>query len=135
MFSLAKGKLIRLNSDDTDGEFYRTKSSKLTIGTSLASDCPVGDPSADPTAHLAYEICTDEFGRVSTAVFSVCEHDHLRMIFGRLTVNAPVTAQIIHCVNVRRHFVYATQNQFSVFPFRSIFIINVAHSCWSMASK
>lgn len=67
MFSLANGKLIRINSDGSDGEPIQTKNPSLTIGTSMLSDCCVSDTTTDPTTHLAYEISKDELGRVSTA--------------------------------------------------------------------
>lgn len=66
MFSLAKGKLIRVNSDGSDGKPFQTKNSTFTIGTSPFSDCCVSDSSSDAATHLAFEISRDDLGRVST---------------------------------------------------------------------
>lgn len=66
MFSLAKGKLIRVNSDGSDGELFQTKNSTFTIGTSPFSNCCVSDSST----HLAFEISKDDLGRVSTIAFA-----------------------------------------------------------------
>lgn len=70
MFSLANGKLIRINSDGSEAEPIQTKNSSLSIGTSVLSDCCISNSTLDPTTTLAYEISTDNFGRVSTVYSS-----------------------------------------------------------------
>lgn len=70
MFSLAKGKLFRVNSDGSDGELFQTKNTTFTIGTSPFSDCCVSDATSDAATHLAFEISRDDLGRVSTNAFA-----------------------------------------------------------------
>lgn len=65
MFSLEKGKLVRLNSDGSNGEVVvQTKRPTITFGTSVLCDYIIEN--ADKKyPELSYEIATDNYGRVS----------------------------------------------------------------------
>lgn len=73
MFSLRNAQLIRLNSDGSDAEAFRTKRPSITFGTSVLCDYLIKNESSE-LPELAYEISKDKLGRVSWITFSYQFH-------------------------------------------------------------
>lgn len=62
MFDLSKGKLSKLNKDDSKEKVVQTQNSSLKIGSALHYDYCV--PPID-NVQVEFEISTDNLGRVS----------------------------------------------------------------------
>lgn len=71
MFSLANGKLVRLNADGTEGDIVQTEKSSLTVGASAQSDYCVDE--SELAGQLAFKIYLSVFGNVSTIELHVQE--------------------------------------------------------------
>lgn len=128
MFSLANGKLIRINSDGSDGEPIQTKNSSLTIGTSILSDYCVSDTS-EPSTHLAYEISTDNLGRVSTAAL-------VKNVISESFIAVKKKQRINCCMKTPLNLIFlCCEISFVFFKFRLQFRINVVHNCWLIVNQ